>query len=174
MKRLKHLATWVVITAVVASAPCYGTAPEKISAEGLHRHALGVCDIVNVGPGGIGHGEMFPVLYANSFYFKAATTSEEKIDFASATVDVIRPPKHGFVKAITLDGDWRNPIYIPNDGFLGHDSFVLRVRGNGYSVELHHFFHVTDDRFVTFNPNRTCKGHTWKIAITTGGDIQNA
>lgn len=138
--------------------------PQAGAAQVQQPNALGVCGIVNVGPTGTGQGDIFPVIYANSYYFKATSAKDKKINGATAKVTMIRPPKHGTVAPVMEDDDLRNPRYLPHDGFLGNDSFALQVEGNGYIVELHYFFYVTNDDGVFANPSKTCKGDTWKIS----------
>jgi hypothetical protein len=129
-----------------------------------HQSALGVCGVVNVGPTGTGQGDMFPVLFANTYYFKVTNSANNKIDNATAKVGIVQPPKHGKVEPVMSDGDMTDPRYLPEDGFLGNDSFVLRVEGSGYAIQLHYYFYVTNDADVSANPSRVCKGDTWKIS----------
>jgi hypothetical protein len=136
---------------------------EKSNSE--HPNSLGICDIVNVGPNGTGQGDIFPVLYVNSYYFKVKNRNEDKITDANARVKIITPPKHGQVSPVMDDDDLRNPRYIPTDGFQGNDSFTLQVKNNNYSVNLNYFFYVTNDDGISFNPNKYCKGHTWIISF---------
>lgn len=130
--------------------------------------ALGVCGVVNVDPTGTGQGDMEPVLYANSYYFKIRNVADNKIDDATAKVSMVTLPKHGRVEPVMKGGDLRDPRYLPDDGFLGNDSFVLQVEGGGYVVQLHYFFYVTNDSSASANPERACKGNVWKIKNGVG------
>jgi predicted chitinase len=124
----------------------------------VREHVLGVCDLVNMT--GEGQADLFPVINVNGGYFNTA-----KIDRSTAKISIIQQPKHGRLEPTNSDGDWTDSRYLPNDGYLGKDSFILQVEGNGYTVKIHYFLLVTDDQGVTWNPNCT-KGATWKISST--------
>ncbi len=123
-------------------------------------HTVGVCDIVNLT--GTGQAELVPVVNANAFF------NTKKIDYATAKITVIQQPKHGRLEPISSDGDWRDPRYLPNDGYLGKDSFILQVEGSGYTFKIHYFLLVTDDPGVEANPN--CKTFWWKISQDPNGN----
>ncbi len=124
------------------------------------EHILGVCDLVDSRTGQI---ELFPVGYANTYYFKT-----NKIN--TPTITILQQPKHGLLEPISSDGDWGDSRYRPNDGYIGDDSFVMQVEGNGYKVKLYYFVAVVADEAVTpLNPNPVCKGQTWKISQDANG-----
>ena len=90
------------------------------------EHILGICELVNLT--GTGQAELSPVVYANGYF----RTSTAKIDYATAKVRIIQQPKHGRIEPIGLDDDWRDIRYLPIAGYIGNDSVVLLVDGNGY------------------------------------------
>ena len=124
-------------------------------------HILGVCGIVN--PSGIGQLDAFPVINANAYFY----THDAKIDDGTAKVTIIQRPKHGRLEPTNSDGDWSDTRYLPNDGYLGKDSFVLQVEGSGYKVKLYYFLTVTDLVGDTALQNKACKGITWKISSSS-------
>jgi len=132
-------------------------------------HVLGICDLVN--PRLSGQADVRPVMYVNSYM--STTKLIDYIDKKTATVTILQQPKHGYLESITQDGDWANSRYLPNDGYIGEDYFVMQVEGNGYKVELRYFIAVDDDMGLTSNPNPVCKGglyKEWKISIAPNTD----
>lgn len=133
------------------------------------EHILGICGLVNLT--GTGQAELFPLRYTND-YFKTDGNNKD-IDFASAKITIIRQPSHGILKPDSR-GDWLHAKYLPNEGYLGDDSVVIQVEGNGYKVKLHYFIAVTDAMGDTTNSNPVCKGEQgrsyWKISLDTNGN----
>ena len=133
-------------------------------------HIMGICKVVPV----TGQTEIFPAMYANDYLSMNATKSIQYIDEKTATISIIQQPKHGYLEPIMLDGDWTDSRYRPNDGYLGNDSFVMQVVGNGYKVKLHYFLVVTNELGVELNQNPICKGEDkgfiWKISSTPDTD----
>jgi hypothetical protein len=127
-----------------------------------NEHVLGVCDVVNVM--GSAQVRLFPETNANAYFH----THDATIDPATAIITVLQQPKHGSLEPNSR-GDWGDAKYIPNDGYLGNDSFVMQVKGNGYTVKLKYFIAVTNDWGVRANPNPVCKGQIWKISQDVNG-----
>ena len=122
------------------------------------EHVLGVCKLVNLME--LAQVDLAPLVYVNNYYF-----NDRKIDSATANVTVIQQPKHGHVEIYSAHG-WTGSFYRPNDGYLGNDSFVMQVEGNGFKVRLQYFVAVAvDDTATAFNLNPACKGGYWKISI---------
>ena len=128
-----------------------------------NEHVLGVCDIVNVN--GNGQVSASPMTLANAYF----RTHDATIDPGTAKVTIFQQPKYGSLEPDSR-GDWRYAKYIPNDGYLGDDSFVMQVEGSGYTVKLKYFIAVTEDKGMTLNPNPVCKGQIWKISKDTNGN----
>ena len=126
-------------------------------------HILGICDVANLTESG--QVAAYPVVKANG-YFKIAAA---KIDYATAKVIVLQQPKHGRLEPISDNGDWRDPRYLPNDGYLGKDYFVLQVEGSGHKVQLRYFLAISGDPAVKSNPDPICKTFSWKISSTGDG-----
>ena len=121
------------------------------------EHALGVCKLVN--QMGEGQADLSPMVYVNNYYL-----NEEKIDWGTATITVFQRPKHGHIEPDS-SGSWTGAKYLPNDGYLGNDSFVIQVEGNGYKVKLNYFLAVAnDDTVAVYKLNPACKGTYWKIS----------
>jgi hypothetical protein len=126
---------------------------------------LGVCDIANnyVGGGTIG---LSPLTLANA-YFVIGTKGpgKEAINAENFTVTVIKQPMHGSVE---LHPTGIVGQYQPSVGYLGKDSLILEVRGNGHAVRIHYFLMLTDDAGQTFNNDKVCKGGggggSWRIS----------
>jgi hypothetical protein len=123
-------------------------------------HVLGVCDLVNTGSGS-GQAELAPTLEAN-YYFNSPIA---KINPGTAKVTILQQPKHGRLENDS-GSNWWYSRYLPNEGYLGNDSFVMQVEGNGYTVKIHYFMYVTDDMGATIFENKACKGDDWKISTT--------
>ena len=136
-----------------------------------HEHILGICDFINVFTLSGGEAELFPTIRANS-YFKLNGNNKDVIDFGKSKISIIQQPKHGRLETLLPDGDWESSQYHSNDGYQGHDSFVMQVEGNGYKVELHYFVFIGDG--ASSNPNPVCKGDRgqsyWKISTTPNVD----
>ena len=128
-------------------------------------HVLGICDVVNLTD--TGQALAAPVVKANGYF----STAVAKIDYATAKVTVLQRPKHGRLEPVSSDGDWRDPRYLPNDGYLGKDYFVLQVEGGGHKVQLRYFLAVSADRTVKSNPDPVCKAFSWKISTTGDGSL---
>ena len=141
--------TPVVMLVQTNSALQVATKKEKI---------LGVCTLVKVGKYGTNQGNIFPALDANIYLH----TSNEKIDFYTAKINIIKQPKHGRLVPES-DGNWITARYLPNTDYLGNDSFVMQVVGNGYKVNLHYFMYVTNSAGETIFENKACKNIYWKI-----------
>jgi hypothetical protein len=120
------------------------------------EHVLGGCELVNLM--GEGQAELSPMVYVNSYYF-----NEEKINWGTATITIYQEPKHGKLEPDS-SGSWTGAKYLPNDGYLGNDFFVILVEGSGYKVKLNYFLAVAnDDTVAAYNLNPACKGTYWKI-----------
>ena len=127
------------------------------------EHILGICQIVKVGPYGSGQGDASPVVNANAYF----NVPNAKIDYATAKISILQKPKHGRLEPTNSDGDWRDTRYVPNEDYLGNDSFGLQVEGNGQKVNLRYFMYVTDGAGESMFENKACKGVTWKISQIT-------
>ncbi len=127
------------------------------------EHVLGVCDVVNVN--GTGQVRAYPTVNANSYF----RTHDATINPGTAKITILQQPKHGSLEPDSR-GDWGDAKYIPNDGYLGSDSFIIQVEGSGYTVKLKYFIAVTDDWGVSANPNPICKGPIWKISLDANGN----
>ena len=142
---------------VVAQA----NATQQIAAQ--RENVLGVCDVVYSG-----QADLIPGISASN-YFKINGVSTNFLDFVStAKVSVVKQPAHGSLDPDSR-GDWRGAKYLPSDDYLGEDSFILEVQGNGYTVRLHYFMFVTNMVRGVTNPNPVCKGEQarsyWKISL---------
>lgn len=125
-------------------------------------HVMGICDVLNLTRSP--QADVFPVIDANSFYFRG----KGNIDPTTATITVVQQPRHGIIEP---NPGWDSARYLPNDGYLGDDSFVITVEGNGQMVELRHFLFVTDEVGATQNTNPVCKGMPWwKISQDANGN----
>lgn len=125
-------------------------------------HVMGICDVLNLTRSP--QADVFPVIDANSFYFRG----KGNIDPTTATITVVQQPRHGILEP---NPGWDSARYLPNDGYLGDDSFVITVEGNGQKVELRHFLFVTDEVGATENTNPVCKGMPWwKISQDANGN----
>jgi len=129
-------------------------------------HVLGVCDVVNVN--GNGQARAYPVTLANAYFH----THDATIDPGTAKITILQQPKHGSLEPNSR-GDWWDAKYVPQDGYLGNDSFVMQVEGSGYTVKLKYFIAVTNDFGITENPNPICKGQIWKISQDANGDTHS-
>lgn len=127
-----------------------------------NEHILGVCDVVNVN--GTGQARAYPTINANSYF----RTHDATINPGTAKITILQQPKHGSLEPDSR-GDWGDAKYIPNDGYLGDDAFVMQVEGSGHTVTLKYFIAVTDDWGLTGNPDPICKGPIWKISQDTNG-----
>jgi hypothetical protein len=123
------------------------------------EHELGVCELVDTA--GTGQVDLVPMVKVNSYYF-----SDAKIDIYTAKITILQQPKHGKLVPDST-GEWGGSKYRPNDGYLGNDSFIMQVEGNGYTVKLKYFVAVAvDNTKEAFNLNTACKGYWWKISST--------
>ena len=124
-------------------------------------HSLGICMAVN--PLITDQADMYPVMDVNSYM--STTKQINYIDEKTATITILQQPKHGYLEPTMQDGDWTHSRYLPNDDFLGNDSFVMQIDGNGYKVELHYFVAVVEGGRIS---NPVCKGENkgfiWKIS----------
>lgn len=128
-------------------------------------HVLGVCDVVNLTKEE--KIDLYPHEKAVQ-YFKGPT---EQIDYSTAKITVVKQPRHGkLIPSGSVENEWDQVQYQPNQGYLGKEEIVLQVEGNEHVVRVHYFLAVTDDRDVTFNPS--CTAFTWKISssLPTGTD----
>ena len=105
------------------------------------------------------------MIVVNSYYFRATGVS---INPDTAKITILQQPKHG---TLEMNPDWVHVIYLPNDGYLGNDSVVLQVAGDGHKVELRYFLTVTDKVGDTENTNPICNLRTfWKISQDANGN----
>ncbi|MDP2197107.1 MAG: hypothetical protein Q8K01_00830, partial [Sulfurimicrobium sp.] len=125
---------------------------------------LGVCEILNLNRSS--QVDVYSTIVANMYF----NTYKAKIDAETAIVRVIRQPAHG---SLEPNPGWNEARYVPNDGYIGKDFFILEVEGNGYKVRLQYFLLVTADDGEVNNP--ACKtpgqipGH-WKISLNPAPD----
>jgi VCBS repeat-containing protein len=126
-------------------------------------HVMGICDVLNLTRSS--QVDLFPLGYANGYFM----THDATINPGTAKITIIQQSKHGRVEPTNTDGDWRYIRYVPDDSYLGSDSVVLQVEGNGYKVELHYFLAVTDDAGQTYNPDPVCKASWWIISQDSNG-----
>ena len=119
-------------------------------------HILGICDVLNLTR--FPQADIFPVITANTNYLGGGN-----IDADTATISVIQKPKHGTIEP---NPGWDSAIYLTNDNYLGNDSFIIKVEGNGQKIELRYFLYVTNEVGVNENTNPVCKGRQrWKISL---------
>ena len=127
------------------------------------ERVLGVCEVLNLNrSSSLG---IVPVIKANVYF----NTFDAKIDTATAKISILEHPQYGEITPNSR-GDWWDARYTPNDGYLGQDTFVVQVVGNGYTIKLNYFIAVTDDNGETINPNPVCKGAWWRISKDANGN----
>ena len=133
---------------------------QKVSTQ--RENILGVCELVEIS--GSGQADIFPVIQVNSYYFR---THAAKIEPATAVISTLQQPPHGHLEPDSR-GDWAGAKYLPNDQYLGNDSFVMQVEGSGYKVKVFYFIAVTDLMGeAAYNLNPACKGSAWKISSSS-------
>ena len=138
-------------------------------AETKSEYISGVCELVELR--GSGQADLFPGLNANAYLQRflnaASNNSKPNIGEFTAIVTVLQQPQHGWLEPTNGDGDWTNSRYKPNQDYLGNDSFIMQVEGNGYTVKLNYFVYITDGMGETFFENEHCKADIWKISSAT-------
>ena len=96
--------------------------------------------------------------------------------FSGAKVTLVKAPAHGKV-AYTNDPDaikWSMYNYIPNNGYIGRDNFVMLVEKDGVEVRIEYLIEgLTDDDPTTVigddgeRQGIYCQPEHWKISINT-------
>jgi hypothetical protein len=164
IKTMRSILTKIQILSFLCALPAlandvglHNSSAQPTRAATQREHALGVCELVSLT--GSAQADLSPMVYVNNFYFNDA-----KIDYATAIISTLQQPKHGHLESDS-DGNWAGAKYLPNEGYLGNDSFVMQVEGNGYTVKLQYFVAVaSDDTKAAFNLNSSCTGSYWKIS----------
>jgi hypothetical protein len=124
------------------------------------EHIFGLCELTNIYDyNGHPQVEASPVIYANAYF----NTHDAKINPDTAKITVLQQPRHGHLEPDS-EGKWEFAKYFSNEGYVGYDTFIVQVEGNGYTIKLHYFVAITNDIGVTTNPNPVCKGPAWVIS----------
>lgn len=131
-----------------------------------NRHVIGICVPVPWNQTSIS-----PLVWAGSYLADHHLNS--KIDYDTAVVRLIQPPKHGKLmwndekkSEFTAEiKDWRHTQYFSDDQYEGSDSILMEVKANGYTILVHYFLSVNS--FVNTNPG--CKSK--KIGVWDISDI---
>lgn len=128
------------------------------------KHVLGVCGIMD---SSLDLQFFFsPITDLGAYLAIGGKNDQPFIDPSDADVNVVRKPKHGHIE---LFGDWSGAGYMPNDNYVGNDSFVLQIKVGGDQLEIHYFVTVDYHRTPTDDYDKACKGAYWKIANSNDG-----
>lgn len=142
------------------------------------RYVLGMCQIATQSEG----AEIRPISAAGIYLveyhgddprYKAKLASGQF--FFGANVTLIETPKHGQVALADVpnvsNGQYH---YMPNNGYVGDDNFVMQVEKDGVKVRIEYFIEgLTDDEPTTSigddgeRQGIYCQPDEWKISANT-------
>lgn len=135
-------------------------------AQATDQFALGVCRTARQSTG----EEIMPTFDADMYLADshAGDTHYKKFSFATKGVNVslLKAPAHGTI-ALSDDVNAASESYyqyLPNQGYIGRDHFVLLVEKDGVKVRIEYLIEGldNDESDVGF-----CDSEHWKISATT-------
>ena len=144
------------------------------------ERVVGVCEVVDNSERRSPSGE----LYQNSEQISPKNSVniylqkyEQRNDFLDGDWNLIKTtvlsqPKHGTLTDVIVNGTNHGYRYEPNSGYLGEDSIVVQVEGNGVKVKVIYYLHVLQD--PGYNPlDEECgkTGTLWKISTAPNADL---
>lgn len=135
-------------------------------AQATDQFALGVCRTARQSTG----EEIMPTFDADIYLtdYHAGDARYKNFSFATKGVNVslIKAPAHG---KMTLSGDVNAASesyyhYLPNQGYIGRDRFVLLVAKDGVKVRIEYLIEGLDNDEADVG---ICDSEHWKISTTT-------
>ncbi len=84
--------------------------------------------------------------------------------FSNAKVTLLKAPEHGDVSLVDtpISNEWYH--YMPNNGYVGRDHFVMQVEKDGVKVRIEYLIEGIDDEEAKV---RFCEQESWKISSIT-------
>jgi hypothetical protein len=135
--------------------------------QAAENYAVGVCRTATRSEG----AEISPTYAADDYLAESHGDDpryKAKLDsgqfFSNAKVTLLKAPEHGNVSLVDtpISNEWYH--YMPNNGYVGRDHFVMQVDKEGVKVRIEYLIEGIDDEEAKV---RFCEQESWKISVNT-------
>lgn len=137
------------------------------------KYVLGVCRVAKSDSG----AEIRPAIGGDSYLYTYRNSvlpyKGFSFDSGHAKVTLVKAPMHGAVSHVNSRVSNYYYHYIPKEGFVGQDRFVMQVEKDGVKVRIHYLMEVVlEDEPTTYigddyeRHDVYCKPDSWKISST--------